>query len=101
MRKKYVLNFPSGNVKVIYTDIGRSHQMKTNVEETKLKTAFKNSGYKYHELADALGISCSYCYKLINNHHYKKKISYNLASRMANVLKSDVVDLFEEQVDFF
>lgn len=39
--------------------------------------------------------------RLINNHHYKKKISYNLASRMANVLKSDVVDLFEEQVDFF
>ncbi|UGO51580.1 putative helix-turn-helix transcriptional protein [Bacillus phage vB_BanS_Booya] len=86
---------------VIYTDKGRSHQMKISVEETKLKTAFKNSGYKYQELADALGISCSYCYKLINNHHYKKKISYNLASRIANVLKSDVVDLFEEQVDFF
>lgn len=48
---------------VIYTDKGRSHQMKISVEETKLKTAFKNSGYKYQELADALGISCSYCYK--------------------------------------
>ncbi|MEB9377021.1 helix-turn-helix transcriptional regulator [Bacillus cereus] len=75
--------------------------MKIIVEETKLKAAFKNSGYKYQELADALGISCSYCYKLINNHNYKKKISYNLASRMANELKADVVDLFEEQVDFF
>ncbi|MFB5555026.1 helix-turn-helix domain-containing protein [Bacillus cytotoxicus] len=75
--------------------------MRVSVEETKLKTAFKKSGYKYQELADVLGISCSYCYKLINNHQYKKKISYNLASRIATALKADVVDLFEEQVDFF
>lgn len=70
-------------------------------EKTKLKTAFQNSGYKYQELADALNISCSYCYKLINNHNYKKNISYSLASRMANMLNANVVDLFEEQVDFF
>lgn len=75
--------------------------MKVIKDETKLKAAFKKSGYKYQELADELEISCSYCYKLINNHNYKKKISYNLASRMAYVLNASVVDLFEEQVDFF
>ncbi|QWH60169.1 XRE family transcriptional regulator [Bacillus mycoides] len=75
--------------------------MKVSNNETKLKMAFQASEYKYQELADELDISCSYCYKLINNHNYKKKISYNLASRMAHVLKENVVDLFEEQVDFF
>ncbi|MCR6846229.1 helix-turn-helix transcriptional regulator [Bacillus sp. IBL03825] len=75
--------------------------MNESNNETKLKLAFQASGYKYQELADKLNISCSYCYKLINNHNYKKKISYNLASKMAHVLKESVVDLFEEQVDFF
>ncbi|MBE7097321.1 helix-turn-helix domain-containing protein [Bacillus cereus] len=75
--------------------------MKSINEKTRLKAAFQNSGYKYQELANELNISCSYCYKLINNHNYKKNISYSLASRMANMLNANVVDLFEEQVDFF
>ncbi|XKK19166.1 helix-turn-helix transcriptional regulator [Bacillus sp. A17A.1] len=86
---------------MIYKDTERSYRMKVIKDETKLKAAFKKSGYKYQELADELEISCSYCYKLINNHNYKKKISYNLASRMAHVLNASVVDLFEEQVNFF
>ena len=55
-------------------------------EITQLKQAFKESGYTYQELATILGISNSYCYKIINNDKYQK-IYYNLASRIAFVLR--------------
>ena len=42
-------------------------------EITQLKQAFKESGYTYQELATILGISNSYCYKIINNDKYQKK----------------------------
>jgi len=42
------------------------------VKKTKLKKAFEESGYSYEELAVTLGISYSYCYRVINNERYKK-----------------------------
>ncbi|ARJ20488.1 transcriptional regulator [Bacillus mycoides] len=68
----------------------------SNIESTQLKKAFKDSGYTYQELAGILGISSSYCYKIINNDKYKKNVYYSLASQIAGVFKRDIVDLFEE-----
>ncbi|WP_035430918.1 helix-turn-helix domain-containing protein [Bacillus sp. UNC322MFChir4.1] len=75
--------------------------MDIDVDKTKLKMAFEKSGYTYEELAKNLGISCSYCYKIINNEKYKKKIYYSLASKISHELKSDIKELFDEQVNFF
>ncbi|PFW87217.1 transcriptional regulator [Bacillus pseudomycoides] len=75
--------------------------MNNSTTKTNLKKAFEDSGYTYEELAKLLGISYSYCYKVINNEKYKKNIYYNLAAKIASVLKKDVTDLFGEQVDFF
>ncbi|MED1303087.1 transcriptional regulator [[Bacillus thuringiensis] serovar konkukian] len=74
--------------------------MVVNTEYTKLKMAFKESGYTYKELSKLLGISYSYCFKIINNEKYKKNIYYSLASKVADVLEKDIKDLFDEQVIF-
>ncbi|MBG9612477.1 MULTISPECIES: helix-turn-helix domain-containing protein [Bacillus] len=68
----------------------------SNSEKTQLKQAFKESGYTYQELAGILGISNSYCYKIINNDKYQKNIYYNLASRIACVFKKDIANLFDK-----
>ncbi|WJE54294.1 helix-turn-helix transcriptional regulator [Bacillus cereus] len=75
--------------------------MNNSTTKTNLKKAFEDSGYTYEELAKLLGISYSYCYKVINNEKYKKNIYYNLAAKIALVLKKDITELFGEQVDFF
>ncbi|MEK4655979.1 MULTISPECIES: helix-turn-helix transcriptional regulator [Bacillus] len=75
--------------------------MNNSTTKTNLKKAFEESGYTYEELAKLLGISYSYCYKVINNEKYKKNIYYNLAAKIALVLEKDVTDLFREQVEFF
>ncbi|WP_144489714.1 helix-turn-helix transcriptional regulator [Bacillus thuringiensis] len=75
--------------------------MHKEYSNTKLKSAFEESGYTYEELALKIGISYSYCYRIINNDKYKKNIYYSLAAKIARVLKKDISDLFDEQVKFF
>ncbi|MDA2525875.1 helix-turn-helix transcriptional regulator [Bacillus cereus] len=69
--------------------------------KTKLKTAFDNSGFTYEELAEVVGISKSYCYKIINNHKYKKRLYYSTASKIAKALNEEVSILFDEHEKFF
>ncbi|MED2663553.1 XRE family transcriptional regulator, partial [Bacillus thuringiensis] len=40
--------------------------MQNQKQLTALQKAFEDSGLKYHELANMIGISKSYCYKIIN-----------------------------------
>ncbi|MGW6151321.1 helix-turn-helix domain-containing protein [Bacillus mycoides] len=68
---------------------------------TKLKTAFDKSDFTYEGLAEVIGISKSYCYKIINAHKYKKRLYYGTASKIAKVLNEEVADLFDEHENFF
>ncbi|WP_337360682.1 helix-turn-helix transcriptional regulator [Bacillus mycoides] len=78
-----------------------SNWMLNNKPKTKLKLAFDKSEFTYEELAVIIGISKSYCYKIINSHKYKKRIYYSTASKIARALNAEVTDLFDEQEKIF
>ena len=59
--------------------------------------AFEDSGLKYHELANMVGISKSYCYKIIN---YNLRVYYDVAVKISNVLGKETDILFNEQEKF-
>ncbi|SFK05165.1 MULTISPECIES: helix-turn-helix transcriptional regulator [unclassified Bacillus (in: firmicutes)] len=75
--------------------------MLNNNKKTKLKIAFDNSDFTYEKLAEIVGISKSYCYKIINVHKYKKNIYYGTAAKIAKALNEDVSELFNEHQIFF
>ncbi|MCU5063148.1 helix-turn-helix domain-containing protein [Bacillus thuringiensis] len=74
--------------------------MLNNNKKTKLKIAFDNSDFTYEKLAEIVGISKSYCYKIINVHKYKKNIYYGIAAKIARALNEDVSELFNEHQIF-
>lgn len=70
-------------------------------KKTELQKAFEESGFKYQELADELGISKSYCYKVINYNNYGLRVYYDLAVKLSEVFGKEVSVLFKEQENFF
>ncbi len=68
--------------------------MQNETKKTELQKAFEESGLKYHELAVMVGISKSYCYKIIN---WNLRVYYDVAVKIANVLEKDTSILFKEQ----
>ncbi|MEW4213414.1 helix-turn-helix transcriptional regulator [Bacillus thuringiensis] len=68
--------------------------MQNQKQLTALQKAFEDSGLKYHELANMVGISKSYCYKIIN---YNLRVYYDVAVKISNVLGKETDILFNEQ----
>ncbi|OOR30274.1 helix-turn-helix domain-containing protein [Bacillus cereus] len=68
--------------------------MQNETAKTELQKAFEESGLKYHELAVMVGISKSYCYKIIN---WNLRVYYDVAVKISNVLGKETSILFKEQ----
>jgi len=68
--------------------------MQNEILKTELQKAFEESGLKYHELAEMVGISKSYCYKIIN---WNLRVYYDIAVKISQVLGRDTSILFKEQ----
>ncbi|AJH65311.1 helix-turn-helix transcriptional regulator [Bacillus cereus] len=68
--------------------------MQTDTPKTELQKAFEESGLKYHELAKRIGISKSYCYKIIN---WNLRVYYDVAVNISKVLGKETTILFKEQ----
>lgn len=68
--------------------------MQNETKKTELQKAFEESGLKYHELAVMVGISKSYCYKIIN---WNLRVYYDVAVKISNVLGKETSILFKEQ----
>ncbi|PFZ02958.1 transcriptional regulator [Bacillus wiedmannii] len=68
--------------------------MQNETKKNELQKAFEESGLKYHELAIEVGISKSYCYKIIN---WNLRVYYDVAVKIANVLGKETSVLFKEQ----
>ncbi|PRT25508.1 helix-turn-helix domain-containing protein [Bacillus thuringiensis] len=68
--------------------------MQNETAKTELQKAFEESGLKYHELAVMVGISKSYCYKIIN---WNLRVYYDVAVKISEVLGKETSILFKEQ----
>lgn len=68
--------------------------MRNQKQLTALQKAFEDSGLKYHELASMVGVSKSYCYKIIN---YNLRVYYDVAVKISNILGEETDILFKEQ----
>jgi plasmid maintenance system antidote protein VapI len=68
--------------------------MQNETVKTELQKAFEESGLKYHELAVMVGISKSYCYKIIN---WNLRVYYDVAVKISKVLGKETSILFKEQ----
>ncbi|MCU5668871.1 helix-turn-helix transcriptional regulator [Bacillus cereus] len=66
--------------------------MKNEHGKTELQKAFKESGLKYHELGERLGVSKSYCYKIING---QTRVYYDIAVKIAGVFGKETSVLFK------
>ncbi|MDR4328318.1 helix-turn-helix domain-containing protein [Bacillus pseudomycoides] len=68
--------------------------MQNETLKTELQKAFEESGLKYHELAKMVGISKSYCYKIIN---WNLRVYYDVAVKISKILGKETSILFKEQ----
>ncbi|PGA40072.1 helix-turn-helix domain-containing protein [Bacillus toyonensis] len=68
--------------------------MQNETAKTELQKAFEESGLKYHELAVMVGVSKSYCYKIIN---WNLRVYYDVAVKISRVLGKETSILFKEQ----
>ncbi|MEC2865060.1 transcriptional regulator [Bacillus thuringiensis serovar kyushuensis] len=68
--------------------------MRDKSKQTELQKAFKDSGLKYHELAQIIGVSKSHCYKIIN---WDIRIYYDIAVKIANAFGKEASLIFQGQ----
>lgn len=73
--------------------VRRSDSMQNKSEKTELQKAFKDSGLKYHELAEIIGLSKSHCYKIIN---WNIRIYYDTAVKISKALGKEASILFQD-----
>ncbi|MCQ6527888.1 helix-turn-helix domain-containing protein [Bacillus mycoides] len=72
--------------------------MQIKSEKTELQKSFEESGLKYKELASIVGISTSYCHKIINQN---LRVYYDVAHKIAKALGKEPSLLFKEQEKIF